>query len=342
MDKIFPTTQDESRTLQGTNLIIPTQDSLNSPEEAKTWADSLIEVCLPDNMTVKEARENGKPHIPWNRLPKQIEEIVHREVNKREQQFTDKQNKLRLDNTDKRLMGTKKCICSGTGWLRDSFPIRHPDFGKVEPCVCTLNRSRYSEYLWEVAGIPETSLYRFNNYVERNKECELARKVTKKWASGTDKPWLILLGNVGTGKTHLAKASVNWIIGRQDMVVYVTTTELISKARSLIDSGKSDEYISHLKQVPYLVIDDLGREYTTDWIKALFYEIIDYRYNRRLNTMFTSNFTLDELESVFDKAVVDRFKDIMLGTLVVMAKSKSMRPEERKFEDLPWDDENEN
>lgn len=319
--------------------MIPTQGSLNSLKEAKTWADSLIEVCLPENMTPSEAEENGCPYIPWNRLPKEIQGIVEKEVDKRQKKYADKQNEIRLKNIDKKLAGSKKCICSGTGWLGALFPLEHPDFGRLEPCICTLNRSRYNEYLWEVAGLPESSLYRFNNYIERNKECKMARDTTKKWASGTDKPWFVLLGNVGTGKTHLAKASVNWIIGRQEMVVYSTTTELISKARSLIDSGKSDEYVSHIKQVPYLIIDDLGREYTTDWIKALFYEIIDYRYNRKLHTMFTSNFTLDELESVFDKAAVDRFKDIMLGTLVVIAKSKSMRPEERKFEDLPWEND---
>ena len=319
--------------VRGTNLEIPTL--LNSQEEAKTFAKELIEACIPDGLTPIDAVEAGKPAIPWNRLPGQVREIVHLEVQKRElKKMKDSQEQAK-ENAGKGFRTPTKCICGGTGWIGGLFPVGDKNFGKAFPCHCRLNQERYDEYLWSVAGISESTFQRFKNYEVRNDECKIAKDSAFTWASGDKSPWLMMLGNPGVGKTHLAKSAVSWIIGRKEMVAYTTSAELASKVKALINTNENDDYVSHLKNVPHLIIDDLGREYTTDYVRALFYEILDYRYSRRMRTMITSNFTLDELQEVFDHAVVDRFKDVMVSTLVVLGETESMRQEKR--EELPWE-----
>lgn len=308
---------------------------MTSPEEVKAFTKELIEVCLPDELTPLDAVEAGYPAIPWKRLPKSVRNEVDILVSERHTKNIRDLNERAKANAGKGFKTPTVCVCSGLGWVTGLYPVGDPNFGRAFPCVCKSNKTDYSKYLWEVSNLGETTFQRFNNYELRNDECKVAKDSAFSWASGDKSPWMVMLGNVGVGKTHLAKASVSWIIGRKEMVVYMTSAELASKVKSMMDTNKYDEYVNHLKNVKHLIIDDLGREYSTDYVRSLFYEILDYRYSRRMRTMITSNFSLDELEQVFDFAVVDRFKDVMVSTLVVLGETESMRQEERN--ELPWE-----
>ena len=308
---------------------------MTSPEEVKAFTKELIEVCLPGELTPLDAVEAGYPAIPWKRLPKSVRNEVDILVSERHTKNIRDLNERAKANAGKAFKTPTVCVCSGLGWVTGLFPVGDPNFGRAFPCVCKSNKTDYSKYLWEVSGLGETTFQRFNNYELRTDECKVAKDSAFDWASGDKSPWMIMLGNVGVGKTHLAKASVSWIIGRKEMVVYMTSAELASKVKSMMDTNKYDEYVNHLKNVKHLIIDDLGREYSTDYVRSLFYEILDYRYSRRMRTMITSNFSLDELEQVFDFAVVDRFKDVMVSTLVVLGETESMRQEKR--DELPWE-----
>jgi len=308
---------------------------MNSQEEVKAFSEELIKVCLPDKLTPIDSVEAGNPAIPWNRLPKDVKKIVDIEVAKRHRENLHALSEKARDNANKPFITPTVCICGGMGWISGLYPVGDKNFGKAFPCVCKVNETDYSKYLWEVSTLSDSTFQRFKNYEIRNNECKIAKESTFTWASGENSPWMVMLGNVGVGKTHLAKASVSWIIGRSEMVVYMTSAELASKVKSYMDTNKYDEYVKHLKNVKHLIIDDLGREYSTDYVRSLFYEILDYRYSRRMRTMITSNFSLDELEQVFDFAVVDRFKDVMVSTLVVLGETQSMRQEKRN--ELPWE-----
>ena len=71
---------------------------------------------------------------------------------------------------------------------------------------------------------------------------------------------------------------------------------------------------------PKKSLDDLGREYSTDWTTAIFHEIIDYRYNNNnnLQTLITTNHSLTELETILGLPVVSRLTDFTASTVVIM------------------------
>ena len=114
------------------------------------------------------------------------------------------------------------CVCSGLGWVTGLFPVGDPNFCKAFPCVCKSNKTDYSKYLWEVSGLGETTFQRFNNYELRTDESKVAKDSAFSWASGEKSPWRVMLGNVGVGKTQLAKASVSWAMGSKEMVSSMT------------------------------------------------------------------------------------------------------------------------
>ena len=70
-----------------------------------------------------------------------------------------------------------------------------------------------------------------------------------------------------------------------------------------LNKQKSDEFKKKLElysTVPVLIIDDFGHEFKNDFIRdAIVNEIITTRCNKKLFTIFTSNFSLDEIEVLY-------------------------------------------
>ena len=141
-----------------------------------------------------------------------------------------------------------------------------------------------------------------------------------KWVNEQITPILVLYGQTGVGKTHLAVASGWAKIGLGKPVLFYTATELIRDLQSGVSKGNLDEIIDNVKSAQNLILDDLGREYTSGWTTAIFHEIIDYRYNKQinLNTLITTNHSLEELEKILGVPVVSRLTDFTASSVVIM------------------------
>ena len=113
---------------------------------------------------------------------------------------------------------------------------------------------------------------------------------------------IILSGSVGTGKTHLAAAITHKIIEEYGIPVqFKTAIEIYSE---LTDFSKetADKY----KKCDLLVVDDIGKEKSTDWKSEKLFEIINARYEDYLPTIFTTNLPPNKLKELFGDAVFSR------------------------------------
>ncbi len=73
------------------------------------------------------------------------------------------------------------------------------------------------------------------------------------------------------------------------------------------DSGISAQDLAdQAAAVPYLVIDDLGVEKSTDYVKQLTYFIINFRESNLLPTYITTNLPPDQLEKIIDQRIASR------------------------------------
>lgn len=110
---------------------------------------------------------------------------------------------------------------------------------------------------------------------------------------------LYLSGSFGTGKTYMIAAMFNEVakVGVKSAIIY--WPEFL---RSLKGSFGTDfnEKFDYIKKVPLLLIDDIGAENVTSWSRdEILGPILQYRMLEELPTFFTSNFTIDQLESHF-------------------------------------------
>ena len=225
----------------------------------------------------------------------------------------------------------RKCSCEGLKWIAPPFDITHSDFGKLVQCSCAKNIENKKDSLHMFSNLPKGKSFE-NFKVSFNPKTQYALDRSIRWSDGKSTPFMLLYGATGVGKTHLAVACGKRIIENyQKSVTYYSCSELVREIQSGMSKNGYNRIIDETKCATNLILDDLGREYTTDWITSLFHEIIDYRYNKSLRTFITTNHSLSELEKIVGLPVVSRLKDIVISQIVVM-EGEDVRDKSEHFE----------
>jgi len=118
---------------------------------------------------------------------------------------------------------------------------------------------------------------------------------------------LILAGSSGLGKTMLCATIGKYILdNHKKSVIMQSTSELFE----LII--KNDFNYDNLVNCHLLILDDVGREKLTEWVKQTFFNIIDIRYRNRLPIVCTTNQTVEVMYQHFqcDPAILDRILEV--------------------------------
>lgn len=123
---------------------------------------------------------------------------------------------------------------------------------------------------------------------------------------------IILIGAVGTGKTHLAIALVKAAAHACTTARYCTVLELLREVRATWrkQSSRSEtEIVGYFSGVSLLVLDEVGAQYATEGERVVLFDILNERYERMLPTVICGNATIEELERCLDQRSVDRMRE---------------------------------
>lgn len=105
-----------------------------------------------------------------------------------------------------------------------------------------------------------------------------------------------IYGECGTGKTLLASIIQNERAHQLKPSTFICATDIFSELNPYSSNAENViNKLNLLKSTPCLIIDDLGVEKPTERVKQNLFDIINYRYNEELQTIITSNFSLEEL-----------------------------------------------
>lgn len=122
---------------------------------------------------------------------------------------------------------------------------------------------------------------------------------------------LLLTGNVGCGKTHLASAIVRTVVADRCRALIIPAGEIVSIARASMvpGSGYTDRDVAvHLGALDLLVIDEVGAQKGSEYELGLLHSIIDRRYQAVLPTVMISNLSADGLKSYIGDRALDRLR----------------------------------
>jgi DNA replication protein DnaC len=155
-----------------------------------------------------------------------------------------------------------------------------------------------------------------------------AHKLAREFA---DEPhrWLVLLGPIGCGKTHLAAAIANHLMGQGQQSSFVVVPDLLDHLRSAYSPESRvtyDDMFDAIRTAQLLILDDLGAHSSTPWAEEKLFQLVNYRYNHCLPTVVTTNQSLDEL----DERLASRLADVKVSTLCpISAPSYRATPQPR-------------
>lgn len=124
---------------------------------------------------------------------------------------------------------------------------------------------------------------------------------------------LILSGNVGNGKTHLACAMVQAVIREHcAQAVIVSAAEIIRVFKGAMDRSADytdKDVLNELAGVDLLVIDEVGAQAGSAYELGVLHEVIDRRYQFVLPTVVVSNLVAADLGRYIGDRALDRLRE---------------------------------
>lgn len=113
---------------------------------------------------------------------------------------------------------------------------------------------------------------------------------------------LYIAGNLGVGKTYLMIALANKVTKQNKTVAFIKLNELLSRYKTIELIADKIVLIEQLKNADLVIFDDIGSEYSTNFVKdEILLPILEHRMNKRMITFFTSNYTLEQLEKIYQE-----------------------------------------
>ena len=106
--------------------------------------------------------------------------------------------------------------------------------------------------------------------------------------------------------------------------------DLLDYLRATFDPNSEatyDQRFDSIRNVPLLILDDLGTENAKPWAREKLYQIINHRYNAKLPTIITTNNDLETIDGRIRSRVCDRE---LCQIILIQAEDYRMRsPDDR-------------
>lgn len=219
-----------------------------------------------------------------------------------------------------------KCdICKDLEWVSR---IEEDGHEVMVPCVCKAQREH--ERALELSGISDKFKSKgFKNFKETadNKNLKASCLEYLKSKAYEDGKSLVIMGKVGTGKTHLAMAIVNNLLAKGVRCKYLEYRSFMSLIKqSMTDKETYQSELDLAKRIDVLYIDDFLKGKVTDADLNIMFEIINARYLADKPVIITTEKNPDEIDQ-FDEAIGSRIKEMARGYTLI-SKGENMRLKE--------------
>lgn len=204
----------------------------------------------------------------------------------------------------------------------------------MEICSCRSGEvaARAQKLLYSMSQLNSLKHLSFENFepqgriginAKQAQALEYAFKQAKHYAE-TMEGWLLITGDYGTGKTHLAAAIANQAVELGLPSIFITVPDLLDSLRYTFggENESFEQRFTEIRKAPLLVLDDFGTQNATEWAQEKLFQIINFRYSNQLPLVVTSNLSLGQM----DGRLSSRLSDPSLVTKVHIDAPDYRRP----------------
>ena len=137
---------------------------------------------------------------------------------------------------------------------------------------------------------------------------------------------VVLIGDSGTGKTHLSVSIALKALEKEYKVYFTTVSDMLYNLHISKADNSYHKKLAQLISYDLLILDELGFKKLPKYSSDDFFNVISKRYENK-STIITTNKELDEWDDIFEeemltKAIIDR---IMHHVTIFNIKGKSYR-----------------
>lgn len=120
---------------------------------------------------------------------------------------------------------------------------------------------------------------------------------------------ILFKGTSGTGKSFLSNCIANALIAKGYSVIYFSSASLFDRISSYFfckDKYLMDNPMTDICNCDLLIIDDLGSEFTNQFVISELFSIINERSLRKKSTVISTNLDFKELHSRYTEKIFSR------------------------------------
>lgn len=153
--------------------------------------------------------------------------------------------------------------------------------------------------------------YTFENYIEGdcNQLARSAGVAVARKPGGTAFNPLMIFGDVGLGKTHLAQAIGNEIVKRFEnkAILYVTMEKFTNQIIQAIKNNAVTEFVTFYQIIDVLIVDDIQFLSGKHKMQEIFFNIFNHLHQQGKQIILTSDRPPKDLKDI-EERLISRFK----------------------------------
>lgn len=181
------------------------------------------------------------------------------------------------------------------------YPVKYKDVLDFEYVSCKYfkNSKNNKTIFFETPNIlRKANLSDIWSEKERNNIIKYIKDFLKKRVSNESVKGMYLSGSFGSGKSYILSALLNELSMKNYKTINVYYPRLLQIIKSSMDDGTYQDILDEIMTCDILLLDDIGAENNTAWSRdEILGTILQYRMDNNLTTFFTSNYTIEELET---------------------------------------------
>ena len=171
---------------------------------------------------------------------------------------------------------------------------------------------------------------RFPNYAtQENESLQTAWESAHRFADAPE-GWMLILGESGCGKTHLAAAVANTVLRNGGDAFFAVVPDLLDHLRASFAPNRGDpgydELFESIRNAGLLILDDLGPHTSSSWAVEKLFQIANYRASSRLPTIITAALSLDELREAHPRVAVRALDPKLSQHVAILARPYNLPP----------------